>query len=254
MRYFIELAYNGAAYHGWQRQDSATSVQEVLETGLRYKMGQEGGITGCGRTDAGVHARQFFAHFDFPDELQAQDLNDLCKALNRYLPNDIAIYRIFRVSSSAHARFDAHARTYKYYINQEKNPFTTNLGWNHHFDFDLKNMNAAAASLKTYTDFTSFAKLHTDVKTNNCKVSEAWWEQKDGQLIFTITADRFLRNMVRAVVGTLTQVGRGKITIDDLHAIIQSKNRSNAGMSVPAAGLFLHTVVYDWDRILSRDL
>ena len=246
MRYFIELAYNGGAYHGWQRQDGAISVQEVLETGLRYKMGQKGTLTGCGRTDSGVHARQFFAHFDHPREFQNQDLEAYTEALNRFLPKDIAIYRIFSVNDTAHARFDAQARTYKYFINQKKNPFTTNLGWDYHVDFNLEKMNAAAAILKTYTDFTSFAKLHTDVKTNNCAVSEAWWEQAGGQMVFTITADRFLRNMVRAVVGTLVQVGREKITIDDLHAIIQSKNRSKAGMSVPAAGLFLHTVAYDW--------
>ncbi len=250
MRYFIELSYNGTAYHGWQMQVADKSVQEVLQTGLKYKMGLNKKVTGCGRTDTGVHARQFFAHIDHPISFTDEELIKTVYKLNGYLPKDISVYRIFRVKDDAHARFDAISRTYKYYINRLKNPFSGSFAWTYRNEFDVAEMNKAASVLLEYSDFTSFAKLHTDVNTNNCKISYAGWEQKNGQLIFTISADRFLRNMVRAIVGTLVEVGRGNITTQDVHKIIQSKDRRNAGISVPAKGLFLEAVSYDWNELV----
>ncbi|MCF8364389.1 MAG: tRNA pseudouridine(38-40) synthase TruA [Bacteroidales bacterium] len=250
MRYFIELSYNGTDYHGWQMQQADASVQEVLHKGLKFKMGLDEKVTGCGRTDTGVHARQFYAHFDHSQYFDCRELKNVVHSLNCYLPRNIAVYRIFRVNDNAHARFDAISRTYKYYIGQVKNPFNENFAWAYRFNFNLPLMNEGASLLLSYSDFTSFSKLHTDVKTNNCKIFNSFWEQKAGQLIFTIEADRFLRNMVRAIVGTLIELGREKITLDDLHAIIRSKQRGNAGMSVPAKGLFLEKVEYEWDKIL----
>jgi tRNA pseudouridine38-40 synthase len=253
MRFFIELSYNGAAYHGWQLQPGVDTVQELISTGLRYKMGFQGNVTGCGRTDAGVHACQFFAHFDHPGRFNQSELDSIAFSLDSFLPADIAVSRIFRVKDDAHARFDAISRTYKYYINQKKNPFNFNLTWRHPFAYDLRKMNLAADTLLSFTDFTSFAKLHSDVKTNNCKIIEARWEQRGGQLIFIITADRFLRNMVRAIVGTLVEVGSGKISLDGFRQIIEMKDRSRAGMSVPAQGLFLDKVDYEWSRLLIEE-
>jgi len=250
MRYFIELAYDGTVYHGWQAQPNSRSLQEVIELGLKFKAGFDGRIVGCGRTDAGVHARQFFAHFDLEKELEKSDLEELARGLNSYFHNDLAIKRIFRVNDEAHARFDAVSRTYNYHIIIAKDPFNRHFAWHLHFKPDIGLMNSAAAILQTYSDFTSFSKLHTDAKTNNCKISRADWTVEDGLIIFTITADRFLRNMVRAIVGTMVEIGRGKITLDDFTQIIESKNRQNAGASVPAHGLFLSKVEYDWGKIL----
>lgn len=250
MRYFIELSYDGTAYHGWQMQTGEKSVQEVLQTGLKYKLGLNEKVTGCGRTDAGVHARQFYAHFEHPKDFTGEELIKTVHNLNGFLPKDISVKRIFNVTDEAHARFDAISRTYKYYINQVKNPFNESFAWTHRFEFDVIKMNEAASILLEYDDFTSFAKLHSDVKTNNCKILHAGWMQESGQLIFTISADRFLRNMVRSIVGTMIEVGQGKITPEDVHKIIQSKNRGNAGMSVPAKGLFLEAVDYNWDKLL----
>lgn len=250
MRYFIELAYDGNAYHGWQIQDGAASVQQIIEQSLKFKLGLQDHVTGCGRTDTGVHARQYFAHFDFSQEIESHQLEIFRYSINSFLPADISVRRIFRVKENVHARFDAISRTYKYYISPSKNPFLRNYSWQFHTHFDIDKMNQAAGILLKYTDFTSFSKLHTDVKTNNCEISEANWTENDDLLVFTITANRFLRNMVRAIVGTLTDVGRDKIPVENLHRIIQSKNRGNAGMSVPAKGLFLERVAYDWEKIL----
>jgi len=181
MRYFIELSYNGTAYHGWQMQTGEMSVQEVLQTALKYKMGLGTKVTGCGRTDTGVHARQFYAHFDHPKQFTEEELIRTVHNLNGYLPKDISVKRIFNVTNEAHARFDAISRTYKYYINQKKNPFSESFAWTHRFDFDVKKMNEAASILLEYDDFTSFAKLHSDVKTNICKISNAGWEQENGK-------------------------------------------------------------------------
>lgn len=251
MRFFIEISYDGTAYHGWQMQNDDPTVQQMLETGLKYKLGLTGKVTGCGRTDTGVHARQFFAHFDLDDVPDDQQIENAVWELNSYLPVDIAVHRIFRVSDDAHARFDAIARTYKYYINILKDPFTDRFTWYYRAPLDIKSMNRAAEILMEYSDFTSFSKLHTDVKTNNCRISEATWNNSEGQLIFTITADRFLRNMVRAIVGTMVEVGRGKLAPEDLRQIILRKDRGAAGMSVPARGLFLEKVDYNWDKILN---
>jgi tRNA pseudouridine38-40 synthase len=236
--------YDGGSYHGWQIQPGQKSVQEVLEQALFYKAGLREHVTGCGRTDAGVSARQFYAHFDLPDAID-EKAERLVTELNRFLPPDITARRIFAVPDDAHARFDATSRTYKYYICLRKNPFVRHHAWTFTALLDVEKMNAGTANLLQYSDFTSFAKLHTDTKTNICHLQQAYWEIDGDLLVFTITADRFLRNMVRAIVGTLVEIGRGKIAPDAIHSIISSRNRSEAGMSVPAQGLFLERVEYD---------
>jgi len=250
MRYFIQLSYNGAAYHGWQIQDNSPSVQGIVEQGLKYKTGYDGRIVGCGRTDTGVHARQFFAHFDLDEELNQGRMEQLCKELNSFLPPDIAIERIFPVREDAHCRFHAKLRTYKYYVSQKKDPFNQLFSWYYQAPLNIDLMNDAARILFDYEDFTSFSKLHTDVKTNNCKISYARWAKKNGSFIFTISADRFLRNMVRAIAGTLLKVGKGSLSMNAFRKVIESKDRGQAGISVPAHGLFLHEVEYNWDEIL----
>ena len=252
MRYFIQLSYDGTAYHGWQVQDGDETVQQHIEAGLRFKLGLKESVTGCGRTDTGVHARRFYAHFDLEKKPEATQLEKFVFELNNFLPKDIAVYRVFSVHDDAHARFDAISRTYKYYINTVKDPFSERFAWTYRVPLDLEAMNQAAATLKNHTDFTSFAKLHSDVKTNNCKISTTSWSRKGGQLVFTITADRFLRNMVRAIVGTLVEVGRGKRTPEDFEEVVLRKDRSAAGMSAPAKGLFLEDVDYEWDKIVLK--
>lgn len=244
-RYFIKLAYNGKAYHGWQWQDNAISVQQVLEEGISRIFNEKISVTGAGRTDTGVHAREFFAHFDLSALFSQQELAEKVYKLNSFLPKDIFIFDIYPVQKEAHARFDAVSRTYEYIITTRKDPFNHEFAWYFYGELDLDLMNKGAELLLNYTDFTSFSKLHTQVKTNNCKLMEAYWEQRDHLLIFTIKADRFLRNMVRAIVGTLVDVGRGKYNISDLNDIIEAKDRSEAGLSVPAHGLFLVNIEYD---------
>jgi tRNA pseudouridine38-40 synthase len=250
MRYFIQLSYDGTVYHGWQVQENSSSVQGMIEQGLKFKAGFDGRIIGCGRTDAGVHARQFFAHFDHDENLNETKLIELRQELNHFLPRDIAIQKIFLVKDDAHTRFDAKSRTYKYYILQNKEPFNQSYVWFYQSALDLDKMNDAAKLLFEYEDFTSFSKVHTDVKTNNCKINLANWMEEEGCLIFTITADRFLRNMVRAIVGTLLKVGKGTLTLEGFRQVIESKDRRMAGVSVPGRGLFLHEVEYDWDKVL----
>lgn len=242
-RYFIYLSYNGATYHGWQRQPNGISVQECIEKALTTLVRQEMSITGAGRTDAGVHARLMVAHVDIPFKLD--DTTMWVHRLNRLLPPDIAIHRIVAVTPDAHSRFDATARTYRYYISGQKNPFEGNFRWTMNADsLDVDAMNAAAEKMMEYTDFTSFSKLHTDVKTNNCRITRARWTRNGNDLVFEITADRFLRNMVRAIVGTLVEVGRGKISIDDFCRVIEAKDRCKAGTSAPGNALFLTDIVY----------
>ena len=243
-RYFIHLAYNGANYCGWQIQPQSPSVQAELERCLSLKLGLPVSITGCGRTDTGVHARSYYAHFDLEEPIN--DCDELTLRLNAFLPPDIVVYRIFEVPSDLHARFDAKSRTYHYQITQTKNPFHQNDAYAFYGPLDLSIMQKAANLLKEYTDFTSFSKLHTQVKTNNCKIMEAQWFDQDGLLVFRIKADRFLRNMVRAIVGTLLEVGRGRMTLEEFRAVIEQKNRCSAGESVPAQGLFLEAVDYDF--------
>ena len=242
-RYFLQLSYKGTRYFGWQRQPNAVSVQEVIEKTLSTVLREEIAVVGAGRTDTGVHASFYVLHFDVLNEIIEPE--KLLYHLNRFLPDDIAIQKIKKVNSDFHARFSAVSRTYKYYISVIKDPFTTDTSYQFTVPLDIEKMNEAAKMLFEYTDFTSFAKLHTDVKTNNCKIFQAEWETENNQLVFTIKADRFLRNMVRAIVGTLLEVGKGKISVDDFRKIIEMKNRGAAGTSAPPQGLFLVDIGYN---------
>lgn len=244
-RYFLKLAYNGSKYHGWQIQDNAPSVQETINKAISLQTGEEINLSGCGRTDTGVHAKEFYAHFDLTDKIK--DKSKFTYRLNSFLPQDIVIHDVFEVDKEAHARFDANSRTYEYHISRIKDPFRTELAYLLTGELDVNAMNLGAELLKEYTDFTSFSKLHTQVKTNNCKIISASWKENDNLLIFEITADRFLRNMVRAIVGTLIELGKGKANLNDLRTIIEAKNRSKAGFSVPAHGLYLSKVEYPTD-------
>lgn len=242
MRYFIYLSFDGSRYCGWQIQPDAPSVQETLEKSLSLFLRQNVSVTGAGRTDAGVHARTMVAHFDL---VSPEDPHWMLQKVNGLLPEDIAVRRICRVRDNAHARFDAVSRTYRYYLSLAKDPFGREYTWRlaHRPDFEL--MNEAAGLLLDTVDFTSFSKLHTDTKTNDCHLTEArWTETGPDNWVFTITADRFLRNMVRAIVGTLMEVGRHRISVQDMARIIASKDRCAAGDSAPAQGLFLENIVY----------
>lgn len=240
MRYFIELSYNGTAYHGWQNQPNAITVQQVLEETLSTLFQQDIAIVGAGRTDAGVHAAQMFAHFDAALELP----ENLVFKLNSFLPDDIAVQDVFEVQAGAHARFNALSRSYCYRISTKKNVFNTHLAYALHHELAVSKMNQACEILMQYKDFQCFSKSKTDVKTYNCDIMQASWEQNTDELVFTIKADRFLRNMVRAIVGTLINIGVGKLEVEQLHEIIKSKDRSEAGFSVPAHGLYLFNIDY----------
>ncbi len=241
-RYFLQLSYNGTNYHGWQVQPNAVSVQGEVENALSTILREEISVVGAGRTDTGVHALFYMLHFDSEnDNLQNENL---LFRLNRFLPNDIVVQQIFLVKPDAHARYSAVSRTYKYFISTVKNPFETFSSYQFTQNLDLDKMNEAAKALFEFNDFTSFARLHSDVKTNNCKIIYVAWLQNETQLIFTIKADRFLRNMVRAIVGTLIEVGKGKLSAEDFRKIIEAKDRGAAGTSVPAQGLFLVDVEY----------
>ena len=244
MRYFIRLGYKGAAYHGWQVQPNDTSVQQVIEEAMATILRVPTPVTGAGRTDAGVNARLMIVHFDV--EHPIIDIDRFVHSLNALLPPDIAIYSITPVHDDAHARFDATSRTYKYFAVTHKDPFRYPLSWKCPPDLDFDLMNEAAARLMDYTDFTSFSKLHTDVKTNNCRITQAQWTQEDGQWVFTITADRFLRNMVRAIVGTLVEVGRHKLTVEEFCQVIERRDRCAAGTSMPGHALFLWDITYPY--------
>lgn len=242
MRYFIWFGYDGAAYHGWQIQPNGNSVQEELQRGLSTLLREDISVTGAGRTDAGVHARVMVAHFDTETAL---DCRQLAYKLNRLLPQDIAVDRVEPVSDDLHARFSATSRTYHYYIHTRKDPFRRAYSCEMHYDLDFAKMNEAGRILTTYEDFGAFCKAHSDVKTTLCQVTKAEWIQtSDSSWYFEITANRFLRNMVRAVVGTLVDVGRGKLTLDDFRKVIEGKQRSDAGESMPANALFLENITY----------
>lgn len=244
MRYFIEFAYKGTAYLGWQSQpDTSQTVQQTLEGALSTILRTSIALTGAGRTDAGVHARQQFAHFDASP---IADRQKLIYNLNACLPNDIAVNAIHEVADDAHARFDAQRRTYEYHIHQTKNPFKKELSFQYLHRLDLSKMNQAAQILLEYDDFECFSKVKTDVHTFICRIFEANWIKHGDELVFTVSADRFLRNMVRAIVGTLINVGLGKIEPEAVRDIIQSKSRSQAGFSVPAHGLYLTKIEYEY--------
>ena len=247
-RYFLQISYKGANYHGWQVQPNAASVQEVMERVLSTLLHESINTVGAGRTDAGVHASFFMLHFD----TEKADINseNFIYRLNSFLPNDVAVQQIKKVKNDAHARFSAVSRTYKYYLTTEKNPFTTETVYRCKQKPDMKMMNEAAKILFEYVDFTSFSRLHTNVKTNDCKIYQAEWVEEENMLIFKIKADRFLRNMVRAIVGTLLEVGKGKLSKDDFRRIIEKKDRKFAGTSAPAHGLFLVDIDYPKDIYL----
>ena len=243
-RYFLKLAFDGTDYHGWQSQNNATTIQQTLNHALTLVIGETISLTGAGRTDTGVHARNYYAHFDTGDDLDLPTRKKLVHKLNRFLPQDIVIYEILPVRSNANARYAATLRTYKYYFHTFKDPFADKYSQYLYGKIDLPLMNTGAELLVSTSDFTSFSKVGTDTKTNICKVTYAEWTIDGYNLVFTISADRFLRNMVRAIVGTLIELGRGKITLNDLEKIISQKNRCDAGESVPAKGLFLEKIDY----------
>lgn len=242
MRRFIQLSYDGAAYHGWQKQPNARSVQQTLQETLSTLLQTDIEVVGAGRTDAGVSARMMVAHFETD---KACDNEQLVYKLNKLLPHDIAVQRIWEVSDEMHARFSATSRTYHYYIHTRKDPFVRQYSWLVTFPLDFARMNEAASRLPDFDDFTSFSKVNTDTKTNLCNVTEARWTQEgENTWRFTITANRFLRNMVRAIVGTLIEVGRGRMTVDEFCQVIEQRNRCSAGDSVPGHALFLVDVSY----------
>ena len=240
MRYFIELSYDGTPFVGWQRQPSGDSVQSCLEDALSILFRKPLIIVGAGRTDAGVHAHQMFAHVDL-DELIDQNLRF---RLNKLLPKEIAVQNIIAVSQDAHARFDAVSRSYRYHITTQKNPFLQKRSYQFAKPLDVELMNQAAKILIDHKDFKCFSKSKTDVKTYICNIQHAHWQQEGSELVFFIKANRFLRNMVRAIVGSLIEVGLRKISISDFEAIIVSRDRSQAGYSVPAHGLYLECINY----------
>lgn len=247
-RYFIELSYDGTEFHGWQTQPNGITVQECLDKALSTFFRQEIVTLGCGRTDAGVHAKVFFAHFDIVN-LPIETVLKAITGVNSLLPYTIAVKRILQVADDAHARFDATARAYEYHLHFKKDPFKINRSWLFKGNLNISKMNEAAKLLLNFTDFSSFSKSKTQTFTNNCKITEAYFREFEDGLIFTIKADRFLRNMVRAILGTMLLVGKGDIEISDVAEIIESKNRSKAGQSVPACGLYLVAVEYPFLEI-----
>lgn len=252
MRYFIQLSYDGTGYHGWQVQPNGVSVQEVLQKALSTLLRQPTEVTGAGRTDAGVHASMMVAHFDWPAAHEGEgceeaplDCTQLTYKLNRLLPPDVAVQAVRPVGPEMHARFSATRRTYHYFIHTRKDPFLRGYSWQVNVPLDFALMNEAAQVLLEYSDFTSFSKTGTDVKTNICQLTEARWEQlKPGEWRFTVSANRFLRNMVRAIVGTLVEVGRHRMTISQMRHAIEAKDRQRAGESVPGHALYLTNIEY----------
>jgi len=248
-RYFIEVAYNGTNYHGWQIQKNATGVQQLLNRALSLKLGDSVETTGSGRTDKGVHALQQYAHFDIHKHINEEHL---VFQLNRVLPNDISVKNIFEVTSDTHARFDAVSRSYIYNINLVKDPFLIDTSFFRRGELDLELMNRSSRILKTTNDFESFSKVKTDVNHFRCTISKSKWEQEGNKLIYSVTSDRFLRGMVRTLVGTMLDIGTGKTSFDELKTIIDSRNRKMAGRAVPAHGLFLAEVKYPSSVFLNK--
>ncbi len=242
MRYFAEMSFKGTRYEGWQVQPGKTTVQGTLQEVFSVFFRHPVSVTGAGRTDTGVHAGYYVAHFE--TDLLPYAASDLVFKLNRFLPADISLKRIWLVPPDAHARFSALSRTYGYYISRVKDPFQTETSLLYTLPLDVDKMNEAAATLPGYDDFTSFCKLHSDVRNNICRVTEARWEVQGNLLVFTITSDRFLRNMVRAIVGTLLEVGKGKLSVPGFQKIAEAKDRCAAGTSAAAQGLFLTGIRY----------
>ena len=249
-RYFIYLAYKGASFCGWQYQPNGASVQQCIENALSTILRKPISIVGAGRTDAGVHATEMVAHFEV--EIPLYNFEYLCLKLNRFLPKDICIHRIIPVAEGAHARFHALSRKYQYHLSLVKDPFRHELHYYYPVPLDFDLMNQACEILFDYNDYTSFSKLHSDAKTNICHLYEAHWKQEGSEWVFTICADRFLRNMVRAVVGTLIEVGRGKLTLEGFRKVIEAKDRGAAGTSVPGQGLYLVEVTYPEDVFIVK--
>ena len=246
MRYFIFISYKGTSYHGWQIQPNSVTVQKLLDEALTTILSENISTTGAGRTDTGVHAMVFCAHFD-SISTDLDTVKNLIYKLNSYLPKDISVAALRKVKSDSNARFSALSRTYKYFISREKDPFSEDSCWYLHGNVNIKAMNDASVLLLKYSDFTSFSRLHTNVKTNICKIYNATWQENNNQLIFTIKADRFLRNMVRSIVGTMIEIGFGKMDLKEFEEIINAKDRCKAGKSAPAKGLFLTEIEYPGD-------
>lgn len=246
MRYFIFISYKGTSYHGWQVQPGSITIQKLLDDALTTILSEKISTTGAGRTDTGVHATVFCAHFD-SEKSDLDTLKNLIYKLNSYLPKDISVKSIRKVKPEANARFSALSRTYKYFISREKDPFSEDSSQHLHGEINIDSMNAASALLSEYSDFTSFSRLHGSAKTNICKIYNASWEENGNILIFTIKADRFLRNMVRAIVGTMTEIGFGKMNLMEFKEVINAKDRGKAGKSAPAKGLFLTDIEYPDD-------
>lgn len=251
MRYFVKLAYNGTPFCGWQIQPNGLSVQEVLQRCFTLILRQPIDLTGCGRTDAGVHAKLFFAHFDTESCYTQDELTQIVYKVNKFLPREIVVYDVFSVTDTLHARFSAIERTYRYYLATTKNPFNYSYRYFFTSSLDVKIMNDAALYLVGNKDFTSFSKLHTQTNNNYCDLKTAFWKEDEEGLVFEITANRFLRNMVRAVVGTLLWVGSNKISIDEFKNILLQQDRCKAGFSVPAHALFLENIRYPIDNFSS---
>lgn len=243
MRYFITFSYLGSSYHGWQRQPDASSVQQTLEEAMKLFLKEVISLVGAGRTDTGVHAKVMVAHFDTQ---QSFKIEELIHRLNAYLDESIAILSIVEVEADAHARFDATSRSYEYWVVQQKNPFLTQAAYYITHPLDVNRMNEAATLMLDHKDFECFSKSNTDVHTYLCDVTRAEWVFEGERLVFHVSANRFLRNMVRAIVGTLIEVGKGKMSIDEFKAVLNSKDRRNAGPSVPAKGLYLATIQYPY--------
>ena len=248
MRYFIEISYLGTNYHGWQSQPNAITIQEITENCFSKILNNPVKLVAAGRTDAGVHAKQMYAHFE--SDIIINDIKSFEHKVNSFLPKDIVVRKLILVHNNAHARFDALCREYEYHISLKKNPFKIDKAYFFKKSLDIKKMNKCCNIMLQYTNFKSFSKSKTDVKTYDCKIYEAKWMLNENSLIFKIKADRFLRNMVRAIVGTLIEIGLGKITEKEFKLIIEKKDRQLAGFSVPAHALFLKNIDYDWDKIL----
>ncbi len=240
-RYFLQLSYKGTNYHGWQIQDNAPTIQAEINKALSILLNQTIETIGCGRTDTGVHASDYYAHFDC---LEIKDIPQLIYKLNKFLSQDIAVYKILKVKNDANARFDAIERTYNYYITKRKDPFLTESAYYYYGNLNVIEMNKASEILLTYKDFEAFSKSNTQVNNYICHIFYAKWTEKNEVLNFEITANRFLRNMVRAIVGTLLEVGKENMNLEEFKQVIESKNRSNAGFSVPAHALFLSNIKY----------